>query len=179
MNVSKKIKGPLEIICILAAITAVGIADETLENVQPGATTVDLGDGYEISLELDDLFEAYDIEIVDPSTDVIDKYELVIREVDSLENLMDIWIYVFHWEELYPVDYMPDKIDDSFGSVTSGTYQAEFEYLPDGVVTPDGKDIKYTVEVHGQMSDWDSGIEDELPVFELIVDSIHVSGPGI
>lgn len=74
---------------------------------------------------------------------------------------------------------MPDKIDKSFGSVTSGTYQAEFEYLPGGVLTFDGKYIKYTVEVHGQMSDSDNGIEAELPVFQSIVDSIYVSGPAI
>jgi len=154
-----------------------GIADETLENVQPGATTVDLGDGYEMSFVLDDFFEAYDIKIVDPSTTVFDKYELVIHEVDEPEILMDIWIYVFPWEELYPKHLMPDKIDGCFGYIISTSSQAEFEYLPGGYVTPDGKDIKYTVEVHGQMSDWDYGIEDELSVFNTIVDSIHVSGP--
>lgn len=180
MSVSKVIKGSLKIICILAALTAVGIADETLEDVEPGSTSADLGDGYEISFELDDLFEAYDLKIVDPSTTAIgDQYELVIHEADKSEILMDIWIHVYPWEELYPKYLMPDEIDGSFGYIISTSSQAEFEYLPNGVVTSNGENIEYTVEVHGQMSDWDSGIENELSVFNTIVDSIHVSGPEI
>lgn len=180
MKITKSIKVFTNILCILAALMAVGLADKTLENVQPGATTVDLGDSYKVSFVLDDSFEAYDLKIVDPSKTVIgDQYELVIHEADEPEILMDIWIHVYPWEELYPKHLMPDEIDGSFGYIISTTTQAEFEYLPGGYVTPDGKDIKYTVEVHGQMSDWDSGIGDELSVFDTIIDSIHVSGPEI
>lgn len=155
-------------------------AGEILEDVEPGSTSVDLGDGYEISFVLDDSFEAYDLIISDPrTTDVGEVYNLGIYEAGNSEWLMDIWINVWPWENLYPKDSMPDKIDGSFGYIKSITFQADFEYLPEGVVTPDGEDIKYTVEVHGQMDDWDSGIEDKLPVFEAVVDSIHVSGPAI
>lgn len=58
---------------VLAAITPLVVAEETLENVRPGATSVDLGDGYEISLELDDSFGMYDITPWPPSESVMGK----------------------------------------------------------------------------------------------------------
>ena len=175
MSVSKEIKGSLKIICILTALTAMGIADETLKNVQPGATAINLGDGYKMSFVLDDSFAGYDLEIVDPKSTVLGKhYHVVIYESGSSDILMELQMLVWNWEELYPKYMMPDKIDGSFGKIWRTTYQAEFEYLPGGFLTPDGKDIKYTQEVRGVMTDHDLGVAYKLPVFNTIVDSIHV-----
>ncbi len=175
MSAPKKIRAPLMIVCILAAVISVGTAEEILKNVQPGATTVNLGDGYKMSFVLDESFEGYDLKVVDPESTVIGKYyEVVIYEAGNSDILIDIQMLVWGWEELYPKYMMPDKIDGSFGKIWRTTYQAEFEYLPGGFLTPDGKDIKYTQEVRGVMTDHDLGVAYKLPVFNTIVDSIHV-----
>ena len=190
---------------ILAAITSSAVADKTLKDVEPGSMSVDLGDGYKISFMLDDSFEMYDLDIIDPSTSVVGKrYCLDVYEAGESDILVEVWVYVWPWEELYPkyeaseetsygivMQTIPQTIDDSYGAIyhswleenasgdSENANQAEFVFLPGGVLSSDGRDVKSTVEVHGQIDDWDSDIVDLLPVFESIVDSIHVSGPAI
>lgn len=80
------------------AITSSAVAAETLEDVEPGSKSVDLGDGYEISFELADCIGMYDLEVIDPSESVLgSKYELVIHEAEDPGILMDIWINVWPW----------------------------------------------------------------------------------
>ena len=170
----------LEFLIILTVLSSSVMAAETLEDVQPGNIAVDLGGGYEISLVLDNSVDMYDLKVVDPKNTVIgEQYELVVYEAGKSEILVDIVVRVWPWEELYPKNNMPQKIDRYFGSIYYDEFHLEFVYLPGGVLAPNGHDIKSIVEVRGQTSDWDSGIADELPVFQSIVDTIHVSGPAI
>ena len=183
-------------VLILAVITSSAVNAETMKNVPSGATSVDLGGGYQMSFVLDDSFESYDIEIIAPSKTVIgEKYELVVYQAGSSDILIDMWVHIWPWEEHYSknsfdeaktetsygytTQRVPRTIDGSFGKIIYGYYGdeadgADFAYLPGGVVTSDGRDIISKVEVEGRTSD-----AHVLPIFDAIVDSIHVSGPAI
>lgn len=83
------------------------------------------------------------------------------------------------------IQTMPKTIDENIGAIyyswegnkgkPEDAFLAEFYYWPGRV---EGDDIISAVEVSGSVSN-DSGIAEDLPVFESLVETIHISGPAI
>ncbi len=198
----------IAIAVILVALIQVGISSETMEKVKPGDKTIDLGDGYQVSFVLDDAFEAYDIEVskVSPvefngkllhsgssvyiypngKSDEVFLLQLTISPESQRMSILDANTETY---DGITTVITPMTIDKSPGSTLykylgdsvkspEEAITAAFRYNPGSTkVSDDTIESRFTVQ--GESAFKESGLSEEYPVFEAILDSIHLTGPEI
>lgn len=199
-------------IVLLTALISIGTGDEDsyklIENIKPGNTVIDLGNGYSASFNLDDSISkynisTYDISVLDPVTPdwggepYFTNYQFFIGSTTSEELAqINILISVFdtpisrkkpiyddstsegiRWVET------PRIIDNSIGSNLIKYYNdeevaASAQYFP-GAIKTLGTTIESRSTVTIELRNYEEGISKEYPIFESIINSIHISGPAI
>jgi len=193
-------------IVLLVVLISIGASEELIENVKPGNTRIDLGDGYIASFELDDSISAYnisayDISVIDPITpdfggSDFTNYQFFIgsktsEEVGQINILVSIFDTPYPHKKPIHDDYTseelrweetPRMIDDSIGSNLIKYYNdkevvASAQYFP-GAVETSTSTLESRAMVTINLVNYD-GISKEYPIFESIIDSIHISGPAI
>lgn len=190
---------------LLITITSSGMA-ETLKEVMPGQVSLDLGDGYKAAFELPSAEAGYDIETATTVSDIVKftRYEIYVYPTGKEDTIANIYIMVYSDPQLFPLPKYsrteptnsdigprvqePKTIDDARGEVgydwpagNSGSDFSEamwefFSYYP-GAWEEDGS-LKGTVEIKGESGEMKT-YSTSLEVIRVIIDSIHVTGPGI
>lgn len=193
-----------KLILLLAVLFITGFAEgAVLEDVIPGEVTVELGDGYNLSVTLSDAVDAYDIETV--YTESIKSYDVYIRPSDSDESLLDIMFFVYETPQSFPKYEeterigpftesdgpsvtMPATIDNAEGHVfysypanNPGTDPnqangATFKYYPGAKVATYGDDLEGRYEVAGDTMGAALTDTRAIPVFKEVINTIHISG---
>jgi hypothetical protein len=180
-----------------------------MKNVNPGTTNLDLGDGYKASLKLPDIGALYEIEIYQVNTnDILKNMTYGFSISAESKELAKASIYVFQTTQSYPTpksrqedSIMPEimgprivtakTIDNSPGFVgydlnkgettdTNNAADGFFHYYPRTRRVSDvlGTSLEGKIEVTGESGGFPSSAQSR-QVFNSIVDSIHISGPGI
>lgn len=175
-----------------------------LKNLKPGNVNVDLGDGYKASFNLPNAVNAYDVETDSSYTDILKftNYNAYIREVGSDKDFLVVTLRVFsepqldyipkqaagrsEIEGMGPEDMIPRSIDGANGYVfygypkgnagtnTNEANGAAFHYYPKAIF--DGDELKGIYEVLADTYGAAYTDPRTIPVFQSILDSIHVTG---
>ncbi len=199
-------------IILLIVLISIGTSAESsyrlIENIKPGNTIIDLGNGYSASFDLDDSISnynitTYDISVIDTVTidwggePYFTNYQFFIGSTTSEELAqINILISVFdtpisHKKPIYD-DFTsegirwvetPRIIDNSIGSNLIKYYNdervvASAQYFPEAINTSEATlESRATVTI--ELKNYEEGISKEYPIFESIINSIHISGPAI
>jgi hypothetical protein len=191
------------ILLLLAVSLAVSLTEGTLlENVKPGNVNVELGDGYEMSFNLPDIIKSYDIETGSTFNEFLKNknYYADIKEAGKDDSLLTIGLRIYSEPHLFAaLGPSRDEIARMFASVTtpvqidgekghtvynypSGNPRTNplesmggaFTYYPKS--KPDGEDLRCIYEVYADTLGAASKDSRIMPIFQAIMNSIHVSG---
>lgn len=198
------------IILLLAFITLVslGACEGIMKNVVAGQVKADLGDGYNASFELPSAENAYDVEVIGPTTlDFVVKgkrYELYIYPTGKDDPIASILFSVYSdpWMDPIPKDERIESKDSSIGAKVNSPMTIDDSRGYVAYIWPAGDagvdvskamwmffryyphaweedgSLKSNFVVNGDSS----SIEDHpssIKVMKSIIDSIHIIGPGI
>jgi hypothetical protein len=196
------------ILCLALLTLMINANAEVQKNVPPGKADLDLGNGYKASFELPGAENAYDLEVIEPTQlDFLVKgtrYEFYVYPAGKEDPITKLFLYVYSapWRDpipkydrmdptgsdIGPQVRMPQTIDGARGYVgydwladDPGTDPSKamwmfFTYYPHAW-EEDGS-LMSNIVIKGE-SAYVKDYPNSLQVIQSIVDSIHITGPGI